>query len=82
MNHPKILFADEPTGNLDSRTAEGILCLIREIAVERGTTVLLITHDQTLAQSHANRRLSLVDGAIECSRAAAMAEPVDERSAE
>jgi len=46
MNQPKILFADEPTGNLDSKTSDVILDLIREITTERGTTVLLITHDQ------------------------------------
>lgn len=78
MNQPKILFADEPTGNLDSKTAEGILSLIREIAAERGTTVLLITHDQTLAKSYVNRSFSLIDGAIEVSRIAAVS--VDERS--
>ena len=80
MNQPKILFADEPTGNLDSRTAEGILNLIREISAERGTTVLLITHDQTLAQNYANRRLSLVDGAIECAQGEAQVATADERS--
>ena len=82
MNHPKILFADEPTGNLDSRTAEGILNLIREIATERGTTVLLITHDQSLAQSYANRRFRLIDGAIECVPGGASAASVDERRVE
>lgn len=72
MNQPKILFADEPTGNLDSKTAEVILHLIREIATEHGTTVLLITHDQRLAQTYANRNLALIDGTIESSQYSAV----------
>ncbi len=64
MNDPKVLFADEPTGNLDCQTAGRVLELIREIAKERGTTLLVITHDQEVAHSVAYRTLHLVDGKL------------------
>jgi predicted ABC-type transport system involved in lysophospholipase L1 biosynthesis ATPase subunit len=80
MNHPKILFADEPTGNLDSKTSAVILDLIREIAKERGTTVLLITHDQTLARNYANRCFELIDGSIESPQGTGATVSVDQRS--
>lgn len=65
INDPRILFADEPTGNLDSRTAEQILELLQKIAHERSLTMLLITHDQSLAERFASRTMRLVDGSIE-----------------
>ncbi len=65
INDPGILFADEPTGNLDSKTADQILALLLRIAHERNLTTLLITHDQSLAERFANRTLRLVDGTIE-----------------
>jgi len=47
--NPPVLFADEPTGNLDQNTGRQIMDLILRLAEERGTTVLLITHDRALA---------------------------------
>jgi putative ABC transport system ATP-binding protein len=50
MNQPKILFADEPTGNLDADTAEEIIKLIFDLNATRGTTLLLVTHDRELTR--------------------------------
>lgn len=58
-----ILLADEPTGALDSVTGRGIMELISRINFERGTTVVLITHDAEVA-SYARRRIALSDGAV------------------
>ena len=58
-----ILLADEPTGALDSVTGRGIMELISRINSERGTTVVLITHDAEVA-SYARRRIALSDGAV------------------
>src|SRR5579871_688919 len=63
-NDPKVLLADEPTGNLDSRTAEDILALIVKTSVELGRTVVLVTHDRDHAQRYATRVVELVDGKI------------------
>ena len=60
---PSVLFADEPTGELDSVTAESIGAIMREIAVGRGVTVVTATHDLMLA-GMADRRLQMTDGAI------------------
>ena len=49
MNQPKILFADEPTGNLDAETAKEIIKLIFDFNATRGTTLLLVTHDRELS---------------------------------
>ena len=59
---PRFLLADEPTGNLDSQMAEGVLDLLQEIN-EAGTTIIIVTHDPTLA-AHARRQVHLKDGAI------------------
>ncbi len=62
-NDPPILLADEPTGNLDSQSGEAVLEALSTIRDENGTTVVLVTHDQSLA-SRMDRVLSLVDGVI------------------
>ena len=63
MMKPSILFADEPTGNLDSVNGKHILDLLLRLNKEQGTTLVLVTHDQTLA-SHADRHILLADGRI------------------
>jgi putative ABC transport system ATP-binding protein len=62
-NRPEVLLADEPTGNLDSRTGEEILALLYTLWQETGVTVVLITHDQVIAGS-APRVLRLADGRV------------------
>lgn len=62
VNHPKILFADEPTGNLDSRTGEDILKLFEELNRD-GVTIVMVTHDPTIAD-RARRTLVMRDGKI------------------
>ena len=60
---PKIIFADEPTGNLDSRTTMEVLRLMQRIVKERSQTLVMVTHDNNLA-SYADRRIRIVDGKI------------------
>jgi macrolide transport system ATP-binding/permease protein len=64
INHPEFLFADEPTGNLDSRTAQEILALFRRLNQEEGVTIILVTHDQQVA-STARRVIKIRDGVLE-----------------
>ena len=62
-SRPAILFADEPTGNLDSRTGDRIIDLVFELNREEGTTLVLVTHDSALAD-RCDRRLPLDGGAL------------------
>jgi len=62
-NKPKVLFADEPTGDLDSETGKQVMQLIKKFHEETGTTVVMITHDQEVA-SYATRKVLLEDGLI------------------
>ena len=64
VNQPSILLADEPTGNLDSRTGTEIMNLIQELNSSSGTTVVLVTHEQPLAEKFAKRLVSLADGKV------------------
>jgi len=59
---PRLLLADEPTGNLDSRTGQGIMELICDLNATLGATVLLVTHEQTLAEKYTTRALHMADG--------------------
>jgi len=70
VHEPRILFADEPTGNLDAATGEGIIALMEELNRERGTTLVLVTHDPLLA-GRARRTIRLADGKIVADSAAA-----------
>ena len=63
VTKPKILFADEPTGNLDLKTSREILRLIRAICRERNTTLIMVTHDPDMAQ-YADRVIQLLDGRV------------------
>ena len=60
---PEVIFADEPTGNLDSRTSEEILDLMRRIVLRDGHTLVMVTHDPTVA-AHADRVINILDGVI------------------
>lgn len=60
-NNPPLLLADEPTGNLDSESSEIVLSALDEIRDTTGTTIVIVTHDPTLA-ARADRTLTLVDG--------------------
>src|SRR5262249_47961798 len=62
--NPQLLLADEPTGNLDSRTGREILDLVRMLNVERQLTVVLVTHDTRVA-TYGHRTIELRDGRIE-----------------
>ncbi len=64
VNRPSILLADEPTGNLDSRTGEEILNLIAEWNRTLGMTVVLVTHERPLAERYAQRILQMADGKL------------------
>jgi predicted ABC-type transport system involved in lysophospholipase L1 biosynthesis ATPase subunit len=65
MNKPSILLADEPTGNLDSRTADEVVELLEAVISERGMSLVFVTHDEQLAGRLANRILRMNDGRIE-----------------
>jgi predicted ABC-type transport system involved in lysophospholipase L1 biosynthesis ATPase subunit len=62
-NDPDIIFADEPTGNLDSRTGDAIMDLLLGLAQERNKTLVVVTHDNNLAQ-RGDRTLRIVDGLL------------------
>lgn len=64
VNRPPLLFADEPTGNLDSRTSEEILQMFQQLNAEEGITIILVTHDSGVA-AHAKRVIRIHDGLIE-----------------
>lgn len=61
--HPKIIFADEPTGNLDTKTTAEVLALMRRIVREENQTLIMVTHDTKIAE-FADRRIHIVDGKI------------------
>ncbi|MGZ5596149.1 MAG: ABC transporter ATP-binding protein [Usitatibacter sp.] len=63
VTEPRVLFADEPTGNLDSQTGEQVIELLFEMNRERGTTLVLVTHDAELAK-RCDRRLHIAAGEI------------------
>jgi putative ABC transport system ATP-binding protein len=63
-NSPKVLLADEPTGNLDSIRAHELLGLLREMVNQDSLTILMVTHDQELAKSFADRIVFMKDGKV------------------
>ena len=63
-NNPQILLADEPTGNLDSRTSAEIMRILEDLNARDGRTVIMVTHDPSLASRYAHRTVTMLDGAI------------------
>ena len=63
VNRPRLLFADEPTGNLDSKTSKEILQMFQRLNQEEGITIILVTHDASIAQ-YARRTVRISDGVI------------------
>lgn len=63
INHPPILFADEPTGNLDSKTERIVVDLLKNLAEKYGTSILMVTHNEDLVKD-ADRVIRLEDGEI------------------
>ena len=63
INNPEVIFADEPTGNLDTKTGAEVLELLLSLRAERGTTLLIATHDPAVA-GRAERVVNLVDGLV------------------
>jgi len=64
-NNPKFLLLDEPTGNIDSKTASEVVGLIKKLNVENGVSIIMVTHDQHLARE-ARRIVQMFDGEITC----------------
>src|SRR6202795_4910089 len=64
VNRPALLFADEPTGNLDSATGEEIMHLLREIQQSLGMTIVMVTHERPLAERFATRIAAVADGTL------------------
>ncbi|HVM75065.1 MAG TPA: ABC transporter ATP-binding protein [Candidatus Saccharimonadales bacterium] len=64
VNRPKILLADEPTGNLDSTTGEAILDLLRDVQGQLGMTIVMVTHERPLAERFADRLATMGDGKL------------------
>ncbi len=63
INRPPLIFADEPTGNLDSRTSSEVLSMFKELNESEGITIMLVTHDEEVAR-HAKRVIHIHDGLI------------------
>ena len=63
INRPSVLFADEPTGNLDSKTSEEVLAMFKQLNVEESITVIIVTHDPNVAR-HTQRQIHIHDGLI------------------
>jgi predicted ABC-type transport system involved in lysophospholipase L1 biosynthesis ATPase subunit len=74
VNRPALLFADEPTGNLDSNTSEEVLEMFKQLNREDGITIVLVTHDSEVAR-HARRTIRIRDGVIEDEAPAAGLQP-------
>ena len=63
-NDPHLLLADEPTGNLDSRTSREIMDVLKTLNLQQGKTIIMVTHDAALAAACAQRTITLLDGAV------------------
>jgi putative ABC transport system ATP-binding protein len=63
-NDPHLLLADEPTGNLDSRTTREIMALLKDLNEREGKTIIMVTHDPGLAREYAHRTITMLDGTV------------------
>ncbi|GMR19235.1 MAG: ABC transporter ATP-binding protein [Patescibacteria group bacterium] len=63
INDPKIVLADEPTGNVDSRAGQHIMKILRGLQSKKGVTLILVTHDRSLAEE-AGRTINILDGRV------------------
>ena len=63
-NQPNMLLADEPTGNLDSRTSQEIMSLLKQLNERDGKTIIMVTHDASLAGAYAHRIVTMLDGTV------------------
>jgi ABC-type lipoprotein export system ATPase subunit len=63
INRPSVLFADEPTGNLDSKTSEEVLKMLQKLNTEENITIIIVTHDPNVAR-HTQRQIHIHDGLI------------------
>ena len=64
VNRPKVLIADEPTGNLDPETSEEIIKILERINEKQNTTILVVTHDSKIVQEHKKRTILIENGCI------------------
>jgi ABC-type lipoprotein export system ATPase subunit len=79
VNRPTLVFADEPTGNLDSRTSEEVLHMFRHLNEEDNITIILVTHDANVAR-HASRVIHIHDGMIVDGTFQAVLEPTEKQA--
>ena len=63
-NKPHLLLADEPTGNLDSHTSRDIMSILKDLNEREGKTIIMVTHDASLARAYAHRTITLLDGVV------------------
>ena len=64
INQPKMLLADEPTGNLDSKTSAAIVQLLADLNAQHNITVMMISHEEALVRQYAQRMIGLHDGQV------------------
>ena len=79
MLKPKVLLADEPTGNLDQKTGEGIMEVLRNLNEQQGLTIVMVTHDQSIAEQ-AHSMVRMVEGRVEPDRKLADDKPAARRA--